>query len=733
MNKVIVNQVYQKVSANMNSEKDLIRLIWISQDNKLAQYVSLSIDVAMPHPIKVSAILTALEDGFMIATDDPFSHNIDNDKVPESYKAIRDKRWQYVSFIWEQNRTRALLKKERPKLFDEVAQIFSVHPMEVRRTMSRFWQRGMTPNTLLPDFDKRGLRGIQKGNNVQQKRGRPREKFGRDDELPGINITEDVQNKIRESIDRFYLSKKKPTIQDTYNQMLACYFSDVGYNNGAKTYTVWSNDRIPSYHQFYYWFKRFTNKKTNILKRDGEREFALKYRELLGDTSSEAFGPGFKYQIDATIADVYLVSVANPSLIVGRPVVYLVIDVFSRLIVGFYVGLEGPSWIGAMMALDNVVSDKVDFCKQYGAAISSEEWPSSLLPERILADRGEFEGKCPEGIVSNLGISIENTPPYRGDLKGIVERHFRITNEKVKSRLPGAVRKAVRTRGEADYRLDAKLNINEFTRIMLAEVLTHNNSPMEHYSKSMLEIKDNVEPIPTKIWSWGMENQRCGFIARNRDFVRLSLMPSEKASITREGIRFHGIYYSCDLAIREGWFINPKRSSIKVSYDPRRLDNIYISDNSGQITKCFPVANSKKFCNLAYDDYLMLKKYLEEEKVSFKTTKTQLQINLDQEIKKIVGQAQKRQSNNEISKQQRLRSIRENRANERSERRELESFELGLGDKPNKTTRQTISNEEKFDNPVLNKDKKRKSQSEYEDEILDLLKTERDERLGRRK
>ncbi|MBW4573588.1 MAG: hypothetical protein KME31_38255 [Tolypothrix carrinoi HA7290-LM1] len=56
-------------------------------------------------------------------------------------------------------------------------------------------------------------------------------------------------------------------------------------------------------------------------------------------------------------------SAINRSWIIGRPTLYLVIDVFSRLIVGFIVTLEPPSWLGAMLALENATADKVFFCQ----------------------------------------------------------------------------------------------------------------------------------------------------------------------------------------------------------------------------------------------------------------------------------------------------------------------------------------------------------------------------------
>ena len=139
-----------------------------------------------------------------------------------------------------------------------------------------------------------------------------------------------------------------------------------------------------------------------------------------------AFGPGSVYQIDATLADIYLVSSLDRTRIIGRPVIYVCIDVFSRIITGICVTLEGPSWLGGMLALDNVMADKIKFCLEYGISLQDDEWPCHHLPEAILADRGEFEGYKANNLVNALGIRIHNTPPYRADWKGIVERHFQL-------------------------------------------------------------------------------------------------------------------------------------------------------------------------------------------------------------------------------------------------------------------------------------------------------------------
>ena len=95
------------------------------------------------------------------------------------------------------------------------------------------------------------------------------------------------------------------------------------------------------------------------------------------------------------------------------------------------------------------------------------------LPSALIADRGEMEGRAADVLVSGLGIRIENTPPYRGDLKGVIEQHFRVINLEMSDLLPGKVKKDFGERGSRDYRLDAKLDIRQFTRIIIKCVLFH--------------------------------------------------------------------------------------------------------------------------------------------------------------------------------------------------------------------------------------------------------------------
>ena len=126
--------------------------------------------------------------------------------------------------------------------------------------------------------------------------------------------------------------------------------------------------QIPTFKQFYYWYNKFSkeNKKSAISKRYGERIYQQTSRAIIGNSIQDTLAPSDLYQIDSTILDVYIVSKLNRNLIIGRPVLYLIIDTYSRMIVGMNVTIEAfNSYTGVQGALINAMTDKVSFCKRF--------------------------------------------------------------------------------------------------------------------------------------------------------------------------------------------------------------------------------------------------------------------------------------------------------------------------------------------------------------------------------
>ncbi|MEP0840018.1 DDE-type integrase/transposase/recombinase [Coleofasciculus sp. FACHB-64] len=596
--------------------------------------------------------------------------------------------------------------------------------------MRRFWQRGKNVNALIPDFINSSGKGKIRGQSGK-KRGRPR-KYAHEPAIgEGVNVTEEDRKIFRIAISEFYNNPKANYLTTAYELMVKKFYKEgIRYDeNGVPKSILTPTEKIPTITQFKYWYQLEQDDVTKTLtSRKGAKRVALENRAILGTSKMETIGPGSRYQIDATVADVYLVSKYNRNWIIGRPVVYVIIDVFSRMITGIYVGLEGPSWTGAMMALANVATNKTLFCQDYNINITEDEWPCHQIPDAILGDRGELAGMTIETLIPNLYVRIENAASYRADWKGLVERHFRIIHEYVKPFLPGYVDTDFRQRGARDYRLDGKLDIDQFTEIIVRLIVHHNNKPLKVYERDEAMIADDVPPIPRELWKWGIANRSGRLRTFSEDIVKLNLMPTEKATITAKGIKLRGkeMYYTCNSAEKEQWFekarsnlLSKSDKSLIVSYDIRKPNFIYLPSIDGRnFEKCSLIDLEGRYSNKNFHDIEYLLAYEEWQRQKSQGKQIQEKVDLIADIESIVDRAEKMTDTAQepnLSKSKKVSGIRENRAFEKAKRRESEGFELA-------STEQSSS--KVVDSKPENLEQPKSLQPDY----LELLKKNRQER-----
>ena len=631
-----------------------------------------------------------------ILTADPYARLVlPGDQLATKHQAHRDEIWQIISPLVEteagQLRAEIFVAKERGQLVAAMVEKRGRSKRLIYRDLRRYWRGGQTKNALLPHFDRCGGKG-QEHHSGDRKRGRPSDLSKATNQAQGINADESVRQRFRRGIKLFYEKDKGRSLSQAFDLTLKKFFN-VGYErqNGVLVPVLLPTNELPSLTQFRYWYDKERNLTRSLTTRLGARQFATQHRAILGDSTRMAFGPGWLYQLDATLADIYLVSALNPLRIIGRPVLYLVIDVFSRLIVGFSVSLEGPSWLGAMLALENTTMDKVALCQAHGLTIRPEQWPSHHLPQKILADRGELEGYNADQLVNGLGISVANTPPYRADWKGIVERYFRLTNERVIHWLPGAVQPD-HQRGDRDYRLDACLTLHEFRQIMLHCILEHNNGyRMGWYDLDQAMIADQVEPYPVELWTWGIKNRVGHLRTAATDLIRLNLLPQGEASIARDGIHFQGLRYDCELGRQKDWFVRARaygRERVTVAYDPRLVDVIYLRLADQQcLEPCTLLDKHQAYRGRDWYDILDYLALAKQQHQATRSQQLQAKAAHEAQIEQIVINARERQTarletaaqqagTGKLSKAARLKDIQQNRQQERAYEREQDQWQL---------------------------------------------------------
>jgi putative transposase len=458
------------------------------------------------------------------------------------------------------------------------------------RNISYMWLcGGKTKNALFGRYLNCGAPGRTR-TQQDKKLGRPSNLSVVAEQPTGTILTAFWLNIMRLGALLFFNNQKIKHIRTAYRNTLRL-FCPKGKERNAKGYWEivipdYTKGEVFSPRQFEYQVRKKVDGDLQefFRKKFGERTYSLRYRGLKGSSSREAPYPGAIYQIDATIADVYVVSRLNRRHVIGRPTIIVIIDVFSRMIVGVSVRFEREGWNVISLALKNAIEDKVHFCQKYGIEISEKEWPVVGLCDAITGDRGPMIGYNADNLVAGLHINVSNLPPYRADWKGIVEQVFRLMNIRVIGQLPGALNPQ-KVRGDRDVRLDAMLDINQFTAILINAILYHNNHHyMAWYEKDKDMIAAEVKPIPRELFLWGQQNRSGRPRYRDPEAIRIHLLPGDEATVTLRGIRFKGQFYTCPKAEEENWRFIARNKGVwkeSIAYDPRIPEIIYLRPSDG--------------------------------------------------------------------------------------------------------------------------------------------------------
>jgi hypothetical protein len=531
------------------------------------------------------------------------------------YIKRRDSAWELIRSLIEIQVPKLFNRKERGRLVEKLAKRAGISENTIYICLRRYWQRGCVKNALFPDWHNCGSAKERKDHG--NKRGRPSYETLQTGQPTGRNVTQQDKEIFREGIDRFFLKGNAKDLPSTWQMIKEQYYStgeymlEGGLEGNHIVPVLLPPSETPSFPQFKYFYYKERNPSQEIIAREGQNEYDRNVRPVLNNSNDMAFGPGAVYQIDATIGDLYLVNDFNREYLIGRPVIYIVIDTFSRLIIGFAVTLEGPSWAGAKLALENAFMNKVEFCKRLGISITEDRWPIQGICESLIGDNGEIKGYNANSLVNPLGIRVSNAAVCRPDWKAIVERNFLTMKGLYVDFTPGIIRPRRNVKGR-DYRFEARLSLLGFRQMMALCVLHYNNTHyLKEYPLDLHMIQAKVKPIPAHLWKYGMNNLTGRLREINDNKLRMNLLHIGKASVRAEGIYFSGLYYTCERAIREQWFdrIKGKRTRYLEVASESTVDYIHIRfDHGKHFETCHLTPSYKRF---AGKDWYEVREYLE--------------------------------------------------------------------------------------------------------------------------
>lgn len=177
------------------------------------------------------------------------------------------------------------------------------------------------------------------------------------------------------------------------------------------------------------------------------------------------------WQADHTQVDVLVVDQSGEVL--GRPWLTIVVDSYSRCIMGLQLGFDGPSAWVACLALRHAILPK-----QYSSGYELQEsWGTYGLPQYLYTDQGkDFTSQHLEQVATELGIGLCLRPqPSEG---GIVERPFGTLNREFFSSLPGYVGSKASDRSSVAEQ-EACLTLMQLERLLVRYIVDRYNQGID--------------------------------------------------------------------------------------------------------------------------------------------------------------------------------------------------------------------------------------------------------------
>jgi putative transposase len=257
------------------------------------------------------------------------------------------------------------------------------------------------------------------------------------------------------------------------------------------------------------------------------------------------------WQVDHTLADVLVID--QTGTLLGRPWLTIVVDTYSRCIMGMHLGFDPPSAQLVCLALRHGILPK-----QYPVTYKlQQDWGTYGLPQYLYTDGGkDFRSQHIEQVATELGIVLHlRRKPSDG---GIVERPFGTFNREFFSTIPGYTSSDVPTRSPK-AESDACLTLLQLEKLLVRYIV-------DHYNQKIDARMGNQSRIGR--WEAGRSAQLALLGERELD---MCLMRRDRRTVYRNGyIQLANLTYQGEhLAGYAG-------ESVIIRYDPRDITTVWV-------------------------------------------------------------------------------------------------------------------------------------------------------------
>lgn len=436
------------------------------------------------------------------------------------------------------------------------------------------------------------------------------------DGIPNTIVKSDVLTQQFDAAIAEFKKGRERSLVDAFSWLIDKYYSDVLPTGELRMLPV---SERPTLKQFYNYAGQKISKEEKDRLKTSFAEQRNNKRLLFSSSRLDAAGPGRIMEVDAWEADVQVISEVDGSVI-GKPIVYFGIDVYSSVISAMSVSLDNNSMVGITNLLLNLSDDKHKFAGDYDFTFDEGLWPSNYLPQELRCDRGsEFKSNQFGEVCHRLGITRTLVTGASGSLKGMVEQSFH--------QFKKSVSPALESQGLITYRYDdnsrntACMTLRDFIRMTITFVVSHNSKPIPNYPMDTKMIREGLITAPCAIWKYGCRENGAPMpiTGATSDQFLFNVMPECAVSVSRKGVVKDELLYrnnDPDLMVMM-YSLGNKHEKLTVRYDPRDAGNLYYLKD-GHIEKLWlntEIPSQEEFLGMTWAEvgnYMKAKKKLKK-------------------------------------------------------------------------------------------------------------------------
>ena len=360
------------------------------------------------------------------------------------------------------------------------------------------YRRAQDARALIPRFDRRGGAGTRQAERI-------RELFG-------------------EAAEEAFRASPSATIKSIFTRLEGKIHAE-----NAKRLPA-DQLRLPSVRTVYRLFQRLEAYDQTRLA-EGKHVADRRYRVVKAGPVVD--GILMRVEVDHTPLDLFLIDEIT-GLPLGRPVLTLFIDVYSRFPVGYYLSFGGTSAAAVVGGLRHAILPKIPVKEVIPDLPVAHAWPCYGLISVLVADNGlEFYSTALDSVAMDLGMSIIYCPKRQPWFKGAIERFLQTFNFTLSHQLPGTSLAKLEDRGDYDSQKHALLTLAEFKHLLEKWLL-------DIYAQT---VHRGIGTTPWAKWHEGLK-RHTPELPGSLDDLQRRIGMAEERTLRRDGIVLKGIRYA---------------------------------------------------------------------------------------------------------------------------------------------------------------------------------------------